>query len=121
MSEHDHAPNAERPPRPKQIVCTRASEIEAARGTDVSYRPAPSRAAGGIAPSAFDEALTELRARSVADPMGHQRRNGDRFSLVSASCRDRWNSAFDNSPSVAILKNVWQRLHRFPFPRPSNP
>ena len=65
MSEHDQASNAERLPESEaNRLLTRASEIEAARGTDLSVDELREVARqAGIAPSAFDEALSELRAR----------------------------------------------------------
>lgn len=68
MTEPDQAPDAERlSADAARRLLARASELEAARVTDLSVAELREAAReAGIAPSAFEQALAELRARNPA-------------------------------------------------------
>lgn len=84
MSEHDQAREAERVPEEvARRLLARASELEAERFTERSVAELREAAReAGIAPDAFDRALTELRARehaAVAGPTPTRLRRLARF------------------------------------------
>ena len=70
MTEQDNGQHSERlPASDADRLLVRASEIEAARGTELTVAELREVAReAGIAPSAFDEALAELRNRDVGGP-----------------------------------------------------
>ena len=65
MTEREGPRDAERlPAETARRLLARASELEAARGSELSVAELRDAAReAGIAPAAFDQALTELRAR----------------------------------------------------------
>jgi hypothetical protein len=67
MSERDQGHDSERLPEvAARRLLERASELEAARGTELSVAELREAAqAAGIAPGAFEQALAELRERGV--------------------------------------------------------
>lgn len=68
MTERDHGRDAQRlPEEAARRLLARASELEAARGAELSVAELREAAReAGIAPSAFEQALAELRARDSA-------------------------------------------------------
>ena len=72
MTERDQARDAERlPEEAARRLLTRASELEAARGAELSVAELREAAReAGIAPGAFEQALAELRARDPAAAAG---------------------------------------------------
>ena len=68
MTERDQAHDAERlPEEAARRLLTRASELEAARGAELSVAELREAAReAGIAPGAFEQALAELRAHNPA-------------------------------------------------------
>ncbi len=68
MTERDQARDAERMPEDAaRRLLARASELEAARGAELSVAELREAAReAGIAPGAFDQALAELRSRDPA-------------------------------------------------------
>ena len=72
MTEGDQDRNAERlPEEAARRLLARASELEAARGAELSVAELRDAAReAGIAPSAFEQALAELRARGPAATAG---------------------------------------------------
>lgn len=72
MTERDEPRDAERlSAEAARLLLTRASELEAARGSELSIAELREAAReAGIAPAAFDQALTELRERDSAMTAG---------------------------------------------------
>lgn len=72
MTEDDQARNAERlPEEAARRLLARASELEATRAGELSVAELREAARdAGIAPSAFEQALSELRARDPAAVAG---------------------------------------------------
>jgi hypothetical protein len=68
MTERNEPRDAERlPAETARRLLARASELEAARGSELSIAELREAAReAGIAPAAFDQALTELRERDSA-------------------------------------------------------
>ncbi len=84
MIEPDQARDAERlPEEAARRLLARASELEAARGTELSIAQLREAAhEAGITPGSFEQALAELRARdtvAVAGPASPKRRGLARF------------------------------------------
>jgi hypothetical protein len=84
MTEPDRARDAERlPEEAARRLLARASELEAARGTELSIAELREAAReAGITPGAFEQALAELRVRdtaAVAGPVSPKRRGLARF------------------------------------------
>lgn len=93
MTEGDQTRNAERlPEEAAQRLLARASELEAARVGELSVAELREAARdAGIAPSAFEQALAELRARDpvpTAGPASTRLRRLARFwpaALIAAA------------------------------------